>query len=109
MRYTVYHYRPDQARDSVRCNLGCKHTTTVHEVKKITLTRVESVFIKHLHYTHGGIGEAQYAEDYQGRRYRREQSWDGWTAWRREDGKHYFDRPVIRGDVAFDLFGNIIK
>lgn len=104
----VYHYRKD-LNTEVKCDLGCKHRVTYHEAKEIALTRIESVFIEHLYYTHGGVGEAQYAEDYQGRRYRREQYWDGWTAWTRDDGKVFFDRPVIRADVAFDLAGNRIK
>lgn len=108
-QFTVYRYRPDLDATLI-CNLGCKHRVTYHEVKRITLVGNESKWIKGLHYTSDGWGNERIAKDAQGREYRSQDSWDGYSGWMR-DGKAsevFFGRPVLRMDAAFDLLGNTI-
>lgn len=107
---TVYHYRRDLDATRV-CDMGCKHSVTFHEVKRLTPAPAEDYqkMVKGLHYTHDGVGTVRVAYDAQGRRYEQMPTWDGPGAWLRQDGKAFFDRPVIRRDVAYTLDNRIIK
>jgi hypothetical protein len=105
---TVYHKIRDL--DEV-CDHGEHHLVPVYEVKKITITSVQKELVQALHYTSDGIGEVLYAEDAQGRQYRKQPHWDGprATLWLREPSRPYervkaafdqYPRPVFSRDAA---------
>lgn len=106
--HTVYHHRPDLDTNET-CDLGCKHKVYTHEVKRITVTSIESVFIKALHYVSDGWGNEYTATDAQGRTYKQRDSWDGPSGWVRENSRtveYFARRPFLT--PAKDVYGRLI-
>lgn len=107
--HTVYHYRRDLTNPAMRCNLGCKHRVTYHESKRVTIINKRWELVPHLGYDHDAYGDVFAAMDAQGRVYTYTPTYDGPGRWKREDGKVFYNRPIIRMEVAFTLDGKPIK
>jgi hypothetical protein len=98
-------FRYLHSRNETRvCDLGCKHRVTIHEVKHLTRAPDEdwSETIPYLNYDKPGVGTIRVAYDSDGKRYTQTPSWDGPGPWHGEDD-HYWTRPVVTFDAAFDL------
>lgn len=108
VKFTVYNYRREMDETRI-CNLGCKHSVTFHERKILRLAGEGTTWIKALNYSSDGYGKFQIAVDAQNRTYQREQTWDGWSGWTRDDGKVFFNHPVLVMDVAFTVHGEQIR
>lgn len=94
-------------RGEERCNLGHLHEVPTYRPKRIWIFQIVPEFITALHYTHDGIGDVLYAQDAQGRVYRKEPHWDGprATGWVCEG--RYFDQypsPRPSRDVTGRMF-----
>ena len=69
-------------RDEKRtCDLGCKHTVTVHRVMHLEQLGTARKFIKNLNYVSDGYGQVRIAVDAEGRVWRSAPNWDGYQGW----------------------------
>lgn len=99
---TVYSSTPIGTTDET-CNLGCTHTVSYYSRKFLTVDRVVAEVIPFLEYNRAGIGEIEYAHDYQGRQYIRKPHWDGPGIWVREDRIPFTHREPYQSAVSMNI------
>lgn len=90
------------------CEYGSQHTVTIYAPKTLTITDIKVELVKWLDYIADAHGEVYYAQDHQGRQYRKEPHWDGprATSWVREDGLPFTQYPASNAE---DHLGNKIE